>query len=100
MKPIIENWTWLLPILVAFVIASYYQWSHAINKPQELAKARFDVLSFKLRMRCSQYFAVMCNQCYWVGSSEHTAGGRPIADTGDYSELRCPDCNSPDLLED
>jgi hypothetical protein len=40
------------------------------------------------------FYPMRCIVCGWRGSSEHTDGGLPIADTGDYGELRCPQCGS------
>jgi hypothetical protein len=40
----------------------------------------------------SPYYAVHCPECGWNGSSEHCAGGGAIADTGEYSEIVCPEC--------
>jgi len=39
-----------------------------------------------------EYFTVMCPRCKWIGLSKHAHGGNPIADTGDFSELLCPNC--------
>lgn len=39
-----------------------------------------------------EYFGVKCPKCGWVGSSEESAGGTPIADSGDFSDLVCPHC--------
>ena len=46
-----------------------------------------------------RYWDCRCGNCGWAGSTEHVAGGISIADTGDYSELRCPICNSTDIQE-
>jgi hypothetical protein len=40
------------------------------------------------------YWPAKCRACGWRGSSQKLNGGRAIADTGDYSELRCPRCDS------
>jgi len=38
------------------------------------------------------WFPVMCNHCGWRGLSRDCTGGGPIADTGDYNEITCPQC--------
>ena len=40
------------------------------------------------------YWPAKCRACGWRGSSQKLNGGMAIADTGDYSELRCPRCDS------
>jgi len=45
------------------------------------------------------YWAAQCLDCHWTGSSKDCDGGLPIADTGDYSELRCPRCESDEIEE-
>jgi predicted Zn-ribbon and HTH transcriptional regulator len=47
----------------------------------------------------NEYWPAKCRACGWRGSSEHTNGGMAIADTGDFSELRCPHCDST-LIDD
>lgn len=39
-----------------------------------------------------KWYAIRCKKCYWQGCSSGAAGGKPIADTGDYSEVICPKC--------
>lgn len=49
---------------------------------------------------CSgNYWVAQCLDCHWTGSSKDCDGGLPIADTGDYSELRCPRCESNEIEE-
>lgn len=38
------------------------------------------------------YYPVECRACGWQGMSDASAGGEPIADTGDYSDIVCPKC--------
>ena len=40
------------------------------------------------------YYKVYCPKCGWKGLSRDTAGGNAIADTGDYSDIVCPECYS------
>lgn len=40
----------------------------------------------------SQFFRVHCRRCGWTGMSNETEGGGPIADTGDFSDIVCPQC--------
>ena len=42
----------------------------------------------------SEYWPAKCRACGWRGMSNECAGGMAIADTGDFSELRCPRCDS------
>jgi len=46
----------------------------------------------------SNYFGVKCPKCEWIGSSEESNGGRAIADSGDFSDLTCPKCET--VLDD
>lgn len=39
------------------------------------------------------YYVCECENCGHVFSSEHANGGGSIADTGDYNEIRCPQCD-------
>lgn len=39
-----------------------------------------------------EWFPVMCNHCGWRGLSRDCTGGGPIADTGDFNEITCPQC--------
>lgn len=45
-------------------------------------------------------FAIRCRKCLWQGCSSQVHGGYPIADTGDYSELQCPICDSIHLNDE
>jgi hypothetical protein len=45
------------------------------------------------------YFPAECETCGWIGSSGNAAGGRQIADTGDYDDIYCPCCGSRDIDE-
>lgn len=38
------------------------------------------------------YFMSKCEACGWIGSSEMWIGGGQIADTGDYGDCFCPNC--------
>ena len=40
------------------------------------------------------YWEAKCRACGWRGSSQDCNGELAIADTGDHSELRCPNCDS------
>ena len=42
------------------------------------------------------YFALEC-KCGWMGMSHLADGGGQIADTGDYDDLYCPKCGSPNM---
>lgn len=44
------------------------------------------------------YYPCVCGNCGWKGPSSEAAGGDPIADTGDYSDVVCPICET--VLED
>ena len=37
-----------------------------------------------------------CPQCGWEGLSRDAAGGGAIADTGDYDDVICPECDKQD----
>ena len=39
-----------------------------------------------------KWWPAVCPACGWRGLSRDCAGGHPIADTGDYSEVVCPEC--------
>lgn len=39
------------------------------------------------------YFVCECECCGHVFSSEHASGGAPLADSGDYDDIRCPKCD-------
>jgi hypothetical protein len=39
-----------------------------------------------------QYWPAFCPVCGWAGLSCECEGGQPIADTGDYDDVRCPVC--------
>lgn len=41
-----------------------------------------------------------CPQCAWFGCYSQVHGCEPIADTGDYTEPRCPECESEIWDED
>lgn len=47
-----------------------------------------------------RYYPVKCPDCGWTGSSKDCDGGLPIADTGDFSDIRCPCCESTEIDED
>lgn len=49
-----------------------------------------------LRWDDPKYYPCRCPACGWEGMSNETEGGTPIADTGDYSDLVCPECAKPD----
>lgn len=36
----------------------------------------------------------VCPQCGWAGLSRDCHGGHPIADTGAYDDVTCPNCFS------
>lgn len=38
------------------------------------------------------WYGAKCPECGWIGSSQDCEGGRPIADTGDFSPIVCPEC--------
>ena len=40
----------------------------------------------------SNYWTAKCPKCGWVGKSIECEGGQAIADTGDFSEVVCPQC--------
>lgn len=46
-----------------------------------------------------KWFPMECEVCGWIGSSEHSAGGGQIADTGDYDDPLCPCCFSRNVDE-
>ena len=46
------------------------------------------------------YYYCHCRSCGFSGWSKYFNGGKPLADTGDYSDIRCPKCNSSDIDED
>ncbi len=41
-----------------------------------------------------QWWAAKCPQCGWEGLSRDCNGGTSIADTGDYSDVLCPKCDT------
>lgn len=43
------------------------------------------------------YYRCECNKCGWIDSSQFAAGGESIADTGDYEDARCPQCNNKNV---
>jgi hypothetical protein len=45
------------------------------------------------------YWQATCMDCGWAGSSALCNGGHSIADTGDYSEITCPACDSPNISD-
>lgn len=47
-----------------------------------------------------EYFGIKCHECGFVGSSEEAHGGKAMADSGDFEELRCPKCEWVTLHED
>ncbi len=46
-----------------------------------------------------EYWAATCMDCGWAGSSALCGGGHSIADTGDYSDITCPACDSPNISD-
>jgi len=46
------------------------------------------------RFDTNNYYWCKCENCGWEDSSEHSAGGHSIGDTGDYGEVVCPICCS------
>jgi len=44
-----------------------------------------------------QWWFAVCNDCTWAGISEGLHGGGQIADTGDYSDVCCPNCGSANI---
>ena len=40
----------------------------------------------------TRFFLQRCKLCKWKGLSCQCSGGKAIADTGDFDELRCPLC--------
>lgn len=63
-----------------------------------MLKKIITVLSLVKPDKIRMYFPVYCKGCNWQGSSENTAGGGQIADTGDYGEPLCPKCG--EVVED
>ncbi len=47
----------------------------------------------------NNYFFCECESCGWMGASNIAHGGGQIADTGDYSDVYCPRCQS-EFLDD
>lgn len=47
----------------------------------------------------NNFFPCECNLCGWMGSSGDADGGKQIADTGDYDDMRCPICGTTDIYE-
>ena len=41
-----------------------------------------------------KYYPVICHKCKLFGMSNECEGGGQIADTGDYSDIECPDCST------
>jgi len=39
------------------------------------------------------YYVCECENCGHVFSSENANGGAPLADSGDYDDIRCPECD-------
>jgi len=39
------------------------------------------------------YYVCECENCGYVFSSENANGGAPLADSGDYDDIRCPECD-------
>lgn len=46
-----------------------------------------------------KWYPAECDDCGWIGSSELMAGGGAIADTGDFTDPRCPVCMSTNVGE-
>lgn len=42
------------------------------------------------------YYPVRCPVCKWEGMSDQSEGGTAIADTGDHSDIVCPECFKQD----
>lgn len=45
-----------------------------------------------------KWWKARCPRCGWKGLSRDCNGGNPLADTGDYSDVVCPICDS--IVED
>lgn len=39
-----------------------------------------------------EYWPAKCDRCGWRRLSRDCVGGEPIADSGDYSDVECPEC--------
>lgn len=50
-----------------------------------------------LNWKHPKYYPVKCRGCGWTGMSDKTNRGHPIADTGDFDDIRCPVCDSVHL---
>ncbi len=44
-----------------------------------------------------KYWPAHCLECGWKGLSRDCAGGDAMADTGDFSEVICPECIKKEL---
>lgn len=51
-------------------------------------------------MDTAKFWYAVCEHCGWRGSSEKLSGGGQIADTGDYGDCYCPQCESVDIADD
>ncbi len=40
-----------------------------------------------------RWWVGICRKCGWEGLSRDAVGGRQIADTGDYDDVCCPQCD-------
>jgi len=47
----------------------------------------------------SRFWPAKCKNCGWKGSSSLLTGGESLADTGDFDDVYCPQCDSDDLEE-
>jgi RecJ-like exonuclease len=43
-----------------------------------------------------KWWVAVCPKCGWTGLSRDCEGGGQIADTGDYSDIICPECYKKD----
>jgi len=41
-----------------------------------------------------KWWPAICYKCGWTGLSRDCHGGNPIADSGDYDDAACPECDA------
>jgi hypothetical protein len=62
------------------------------TKQATVEPASTECLRRQIRFDDKSYWPAFCPRCGWVGMSDETKGGSPIADTGDFNAIVCPEC--------
>lgn len=83
------------------IVARHNSEIAALEAERDEYRRRLDGV-LKLTSDCgsslNSYYLVAC-LCGWKGSSSECEGGMPIANTGDYDDIRCPACGMVDPAE-